>query len=280
MKSVLDRGLLKSMLVFGAVIEARDAYTGGHVWRVAQFAELIALHAGLTEEAVFRAFIGGFIHDIGKVGISDAILNKPGQLTETEYEIMRTHPAVGRKIIAAHPLAPLVIDAIGNHHERPDGNGYPDGLEQDGISVPARIVTVADAFDAMTSTRPYRAGMEEAKAISILKENRDAQFDDALVGHLAELSETDRLEGITGHSDDGRPLLNCSMCGPTVVVPGNKGENDTVCCNKCKTEFRLHKEAGFFTIEPTGRKLPAAQPEIDIEQIERMAQKAPAEVWL
>jgi HD-GYP domain-containing protein (c-di-GMP phosphodiesterase class II) len=278
LKVALDTGLLKSLLVFGAVIEARDAYTGGHVWRVARIAELIALEAGLTKGDVFRAFIGGFIHDIGKVGISDAILNKPGKLTEEEFEIMRTHPQIGRRILAAHPLAPLVIDAISHHHERTDGSGYPEGLERKEVSTPARIVTVADAFDAMTSKRPYRDGMEKSKAIEILEENSHAQFDLGLVGHLIKLSEANRLDGIIGHSDEQRPLLDCGMCGPTVVVPGNKRENDTVCCNKCKTEFRLHKEDDFFGIKATGRKRPAAQPEIDTEQIEMMVRKAPDDI--
>lgn len=280
MKVDLDIGLLKSLLVFGAVIEARDAYTGGHVWRVAQFSELIAKKTGLSEEQVFRAFIGGLVHDLGKVGVPDSILNKPGKLTDLEYEIMRTHPQTGRKILAAHPLAPLVLDAISHHHERADGQGYPEGIPRDEISISSRIVTIADAFDAMTSTRPYRAAMKKEKAISILQSNSDSQFDTTLVDCLVDLSAANRLDGIIGHSDDSRPLLTCPVCGPIIAVPRNKKDSDKIYCNSCKNEFELHKKDDFFGIESTGRNLLTAQPEIDVEQIEEMAIKAPKQIDL
>jgi putative nucleotidyltransferase with HDIG domain len=188
MKTGLDSGLLKSLLVFGAVIEARDAYTGGHVWRVARLAEKLAKKAGLSGNAIFLAAIGGFIHDIGKVGIPDSILNKPDRLTDLEYEIMRTHPQTGKKILSMHPLAPLVIDAISHHHERADGDGYPEGIPREEVSIGSRIVTIADAFDAMTSTRPYRKGMTKEKAIAILQSESGSQFDGALVDLLVDLA--------------------------------------------------------------------------------------------
>jgi HD-GYP domain-containing protein (c-di-GMP phosphodiesterase class II) len=276
----LDIGLLKSLLVFGAVIEARDAYTGGHVWRVAQFSELIAKKTGLSEEQVFRAFIGGLVHDLGKIGVPDSILNKPGKLTDVENEIMRTHPQTGRNILAAHPLAPLVLDAISYHHERADGQGYPEGIPRGEISITSKIVTIADAFDAMTSTRSYRAGMNKEKAISIIQSASNSQFDITLVDRLVELSDANQLDGIVGHSDESRPLLTCPTCGPIIAVPRNKKESDTICCNSCKTEFTLHNKDDFFNIESTGRKLLTAQPEIDLELIEEMARKAPKQIDL
>jgi HD-GYP domain-containing protein (c-di-GMP phosphodiesterase class II) len=274
----LDRDLLKSLLVFGAVIEARDAYTGGHVWRVARFSEVLARREGLTDQETFRASMGGFIHDIGKVGIPDSILNKPGPLTELEYEIMRAHPQIGQKILAAHPLAPLVIDAIGHHHERTDGHGYPEGIAKEEISIYSKIVTIADAFDAMTSTRVYRKAMTKEKAIEILQEKKVSQFDAEVVDHLISLSASGELDQIIGMSDEDRPLLTCPNCGPVIAVGREKKDGDKICCNSCKTEFVLNKKKGFFEIEPTGEKQPTAQPEIDVEQIDEIARKAPRKI--
>jgi response regulator RpfG family c-di-GMP phosphodiesterase len=280
MKMKLDKGLIKSLLVFGAVIEARDAYTGGHIWRVARFAEIIARVEGLNDRETFRASMGGFIHDLGKVGISDNILNKPGPLTDIEYEIMRGHPEIGRKIIAAHPLAPLVIDAIGHHHERSDGNGYPEHIPGNSISIYSKIVTIADAFDAMTSTRSYREGMTKERAGDILQENSGSQFDSKIVNHLIELCKSGGLNHIIGHSDFEKPMLTCPCCGPTIAVPREKEDGDSIHCNHCKTSFVLNKKESFFEIEPTGDKLLTAQPEIDVIQIDEIARRAPAEIEL
>ena len=137
---------------------------------------------------------------------------------------------------------------------------------------------MADAFDAMTSTRVYRNGMTKEKATVILRENSDSQFDAMIVDHMAELSASGGLNQIIGMSDEGRPILTCPSCGPIIAVPGNKKDGDTICCNSCKTEFVLNKKESFFEIEPTGNKLPAAQPEIDVEQIDEIARKAPKEI--
>jgi HD-GYP domain-containing protein (c-di-GMP phosphodiesterase class II) len=108
------------VLVLGAVIEARDAYTGGHTWRVAQYSRLLAEQAGLSASEIFLSGLGGFIHDIGKVGIPDQVLNKAGRLSEDEFSLLKTHPTVGKKLLDNHPLGPLVLDSITYHHERFD----------------------------------------------------------------------------------------------------------------------------------------------------------------
>lgn len=115
--------LLASLLVMAWVVEARDPYTGGHLWRVSRYAAMLGEAAGLSGAALARVEIGGFLHDLGKIGIPDAILRKPGRLTEEEYEIIRTHPEVGARLLAAHPLAALVRSAVLCHHETPDGGG-------------------------------------------------------------------------------------------------------------------------------------------------------------
>jgi HD-GYP domain-containing protein (c-di-GMP phosphodiesterase class II) len=108
------------VLVLGAVIEARDAYTGGHTWRVAQYSRLLAEQAGLSASEIFLSGLGGFIHDIGKVGIPDQVLNKAGRLSEDEFSLLKTHPTVGKKLLDNHPLGPLVLDSITYQHERFD----------------------------------------------------------------------------------------------------------------------------------------------------------------
>ena len=113
--------LVASLLKMAWFVEARDPYTGGHLWRVSRYAELLARAAGFREVDCARASLGGFLHDIGKLGLSDAILRKPGALTKDEMAIVRTHPEIGFRLLAGHPLAHLVSDAVLSHHERPDG---------------------------------------------------------------------------------------------------------------------------------------------------------------
>lgn len=125
MSANIDKKLLTSLMVMGSVVEARDAYTGGHLWRVGHFSRLLAEKIGLDRNQVFLAGLGGFMHDLGKVGVPDAILNKAGPLTDIEYAVIRTHPAIGASVLEEHPLAALALDAVIDHHERPDGKGYP-----------------------------------------------------------------------------------------------------------------------------------------------------------
>ena len=160
----------KVIIALAKAVEAKDAYTKGHVERVAEFASQLAKEAGLPEEEQQTLFMGGILHDIGKIGVSDNILNKPGKLTDEEFIVIRTHPSTGEEICkplnSIRPLIPI----IKHHHEKMDGSGYPDGLKGDDIPVSARIMAIVDVFDALTSDRPYRKGMETAKALSIMQE--------------------------------------------------------------------------------------------------------------
>lgn len=275
--------LLASLLVMAWMVEARDPYTGGHLWRVSRYAELLAEKAGLSEAVVARVAIGGFLHDLGKIGIPDAILRKPGRLDADEYETIRTHPEVGARLLAVHPLAALVCGAVESHHERPDGRGYPRGLPGTEIPLDARVVAICDAFDAMTSTRPYRVGMPIETALDIIGARLGTQFDAELGSHFLSLAETGMLEHIAGHSDDGIPLQSCVMCGPTLVLTRVSAAGDLVHCRSCGGEYRVTASpAGPLGIEPTGRKgdARALEPAADIALITRTVQAVVSRVSL
>lgn len=210
--------LLASLLSMAWFVEARDPYTGGHLWRVSRYAQAVARQMSLGRAAEARIGLGGFLHDLGKIGIADAILRKPDRLTDEEYDVVKTHPSMGARPLAGHPLAELVIDALRLHHERPDGNGYPLGLSGDDIPIMARIVGVCDAFDAMTSHRPYRSGMPVDRALAIIASEKGQQFDAQAAEALLELGRRDELRHIIGHSQEGIPLQHCGNCGPTLVL--------------------------------------------------------------
>ncbi len=150
---------LETIRTLAAAIDAKDPYTRGHSERVSSYSMAIARHLGLTQEEVFRVRIAAILHDVGKLGIRDGILNKPAGLTDEEYLIMRQHPEIGAQIMAPIRMLKDIIPGIRNHHETWDGKGYPDGLAGEGIPLVARIIGAADTFDAMTTTRPYQNAM-------------------------------------------------------------------------------------------------------------------------
>lgn len=249
----MDTALLKSLLLLADIIEARDPYTGGHVWRVSQISKLLAIKVGLTEVEALQISLGGYLHDLGKIGIPDAILLKSGKLTEQEFEIIKTHPLIGMKLIAEHPLSALVCGPIVEHHERPDGNGYPNGLSGDQISLPSRIVAIADALDAMTSTRPYRKGLPPDRVLAIIEQGVGTQFDTSLVGHLSELERAGDLGHVIGHSAEGIPVVTCPTCGPIIAIPRTARDGDVVFCRACTGKLVLHKAGDTFDAELAGR---------------------------
>lgn len=276
--TVFASHLLASLMVMAWAVEARDPYTGGHLWRVSRYARLLADHLGYEETDAARISLGGFLHDLGKIAVPDAILRKAGALTDGEYAVIKTHPDVGRRLLAGHPLASLVQDAVLLHHERPDGRGYPQGLRGDMIPPMARIVGLCDAFDAMTSHRPYRAGMSRDKALIIIREARGSQFDESMTDVFLAMGEKGFFDHVIGHSDVGIPLRECSMCGPTLVVRRSHRESDHIYCPNCTGEYELKDVDGFLNTFPTGRKGSAAdlEPDIDTDLIARAVQDAVA----
>ncbi len=158
------------------LLEARDHYTLGHSESVAHYSEQIALRMGMDPKTVeyFKRVV--LLHDIGKVGVRDHILLKPGRLDEQEWDVIKLHPILGEQILKPIVNDPLMLSVVRNHHERYDGGGYPDGWNRDQIPVLVAIVTVADSYDAMTSTRAYRQAMSKEQAIEQLVNNRGSQF--------------------------------------------------------------------------------------------------------
>ncbi len=169
--------LFATLYAFVAALEARDPYTQRHSSRVTEFSLLIGKKMNCTEEELEILNVAGQLHDIGKIGIRDNILLKPGKLTRDEYEKIKEHPVIGADIIAKLGLWNREQDIIRHHHEKYDGTGYPDGLKGEEIPKLARILAMADAFDAMASDRAYRKGMEKTRVVSIIKECSGSQFD-------------------------------------------------------------------------------------------------------
>jgi diguanylate cyclase (GGDEF)-like protein/putative nucleotidyltransferase with HDIG domain len=161
-------------------VDAKDSYTQSHSQTVANLCAAIAEELGLDAQRLQRIRIAGLLHDVGKIGIPDAVLRKPAKLTGPEYELMKTHAALGADIVLAAEM-PQRAEWIRHHHERIDGRGYPDGLAGEEIPLESRIIHVADAFEAMTSDRPYRKAQGERFAIEELRRNAGTQFDGAVV---------------------------------------------------------------------------------------------------
>jgi putative nucleotidyltransferase with HDIG domain len=172
---------MKLIHAFVSAMEAKDTYTEGHSRRVETIAVQIATALKLPKEKVKEIQIAALLHDIGKIGIEDIILRKPAKLTPEERQRIEEHPTIGVSIVEKVGLSEEIKEMIRHHHERYDGMGYPDKLDHTSVSFEAYILGVADAFDAMTSDRPYRAGMSEEKAISILIEESGKQFHPAAV---------------------------------------------------------------------------------------------------
>ena len=174
---------VSTITIMAEVIDMRDDWTGGHTKRVTQYSLLLAEalkddpQLQISAEDIRWIQVGTPLHDIGKIGIPDAILNKPGKLTDEEFDEMKSHTWKGAKILEQVPELAPAIPIVRSHHERWDGSGYPDGLAGDDISKLARIVAVADAFDAMTSNRPYRQGMSAERAFAEVEKMKGRQFD-------------------------------------------------------------------------------------------------------
>ncbi len=162
-------------------VDAKDAYTRGHSERVGVYASKIAREMGFTKEFIERVYIAGLLHDVGKIGIPDAVITKPDKLTEEEYDEIKRHPEIGAKILEPVDFLADIVPCVRHHHEWYDGSslGYPDRLRNDAIPLPSRIILVADTVEAMTSDRPYRKALSIDCVVSELNKYSGSQFDPA-----------------------------------------------------------------------------------------------------
>jgi hypothetical protein len=272
--------LLKSMLSLATVIEAKDPYTGGHTWRVSRYARLLAEYIDLTPDEVFVIHFGSLMHDIGKVSVPDPILNKEGKLTNVEYEIVKKHPETGLTLVRDHPLGALALHIVTSHHERFDGLGYPRGLAGDDIPLFARIVAIADAFDAMTSARPYRKGMPAETAYQLMAQESGEQFDPLLLAAFLDLGRRGHLDHILGHSSEERLLHSCPVCGPIIVVPANWRSGEQVICPKCLGNYDVQPNGNDFELEWDRSLNPTWVPQPDTDTVNEIAMFAPRELRL
>jgi HD-GYP domain-containing protein (c-di-GMP phosphodiesterase class II) len=176
-----------------AAIDGKDPYTRGHSERVARFSLAIGESLGLPDDEMEKLRISALLHDVGKIAIEDNILKKPAALTEEEFEIMKQHPQKGYKIMSQIPAMKDFLPGMYMHHEMMDGRGYPQGLKGDEIPMQARIVSVADTFDAMTTDRPYQKGMELPDAITRIKTFVGTRYDPKVVDALVEACESGQI---------------------------------------------------------------------------------------
>ena len=197
---------LRRNTVYGlaAVVDLRDHPTGGHSNRLAEYAVAIGTRLGLRADRVEDLKIAALLHDIGKIGIDDGVLRKPGDLTAEEYDWMKTHTLMGAKILAMMEFSSRVVEAVLFHHERVDGSGYPLGLRGDQIPIEARILAGADALESMTTTRSYRVAMPVRQAVTELAAGRGTQFDPQVIDTLLTCLHAGDLQPLT--PDDTVPM--------------------------------------------------------------------------
>jgi len=191
-----------------ATIEAKDKYTVGHSRRVAYYAEKIAKKLKFSPGRIESLKVAALLHDIGKIGINDTILQKPGKLTDCEWEKIREHPRIGLKILDEVSFNHIIKNAILHHHEKYDGSGYPEGLSKDQITLEAYILGAADAYDAMTSDRPYRNALSKDQAIAVIKEESGKQFHPRVAKALIEILEVEENEEIIPVDTSMKDLVN------------------------------------------------------------------------
>ncbi|MCM8758171.1 MAG: HD domain-containing protein [Candidatus Omnitrophica bacterium] len=197
-RKVIQDYLYRTIRSMVTIIEEKDSYTKGHSERVAFYAEKIAKKMGLPEKRIQLLKDIALLHDIGKLGIDEKILNKAGPLTEDEWKLIRRHPLSGREIVRPIFFEKDGLDIISQHHERFDGTGYPYSMKGNEINILAQILSVADAFDAMTSARAYRKPLSKSEAIRQLKENSGSQFNPEIVNVFLKILEEEKHEILRG----------------------------------------------------------------------------------
>ena len=187
----LERMVMQTVQALSGAIDAKDTYTNGHSTRVAEYSRELARRAGLSESVQNDIYMMGLLHDVGKIGISDEIINKTSKLTDEEYAIIKKHPVLGETILKNITEFPKLLIGARWHHERYDGEGYPDGIAGDEIPVEARIIAIADAYDAMSSKRSYRDILPQAVVRKEMEKGKGTQFDPAFAEIMLSVIDED-----------------------------------------------------------------------------------------
>ena len=216
----LDTSYLQAFSALANAIEARDAYTAGHTNRVFQIAEIIATELGWNENQMRFLKIGCTLHDVGKIGVPDSILNKQGKLTDEELKKMNQHPELGLKIIKGIGLFEPAVPYITSHHERYDGTGYPNSLKGEDIPIEGRLLAVADTFDAIMSDRPYRKGRDIKETVEEMLKHTGSQFDPFIVATFLRVLKSGKvdLKKIYGRREDIAKIKDLEVVTEKVPV--------------------------------------------------------------
>lgn len=185
---------VNTVRALAAAIDAKDEYTHGHSFRVARYSHAIGRHLGVPDRMLTDLEIAAYMHDLGKIGVPESILGKPGKLTDAEFAEIKKHPVLTHKILEPIHLSDVIVDAAVQHHERLDGRGYPAGLKGEQICTFAKIIAVADVFDAPTSKRPYRDAMPVEKALRLLSEGVGTEFDRQVVRAMVSAMQQKEFE--------------------------------------------------------------------------------------
>ncbi|NLM17366.1 MAG: HD domain-containing protein [Candidatus Riflebacteria bacterium] len=189
----LQKAYMDTLSALTSAIDAKDSYTKGHSDRVTEISVTLGAALNLPQSEIEKLRLGGMLHDIGKIGIPELVLNKPGHLSDDEYNIMKSHPTQGVAILENVQFLENVIPIVRSHHERYDGRGYPDSLKGDEIPFLARIVSIADTYDAMTTDRPYRKALSAQEAVKEIKRCAGTQFDPHIAKTFIELVEKTKI---------------------------------------------------------------------------------------
>ncbi len=235
----LQEDFRMTLRLLANAIELRDHYTVGHTWRVTNFSLALAAELGWDEEKLKIVEMGGVLHDVGKIAVPDAVLCKPDKLTNEEYAQMKIHPERGADLMKdSRKLRPLIPYCL-YHHERYDGKGYPKGLAGEDIPIEGRLVAVADTFDAMTSNRPYRKGLNPEIAIAELEKNKLTQFDPDCVDAFVRAYRAGKINHILQAYHENEKSIVCPFCSTFIPIPEGAELGTDFECRVCHRKSRL-----------------------------------------